>query len=86
MRPMVEFCINQLTPELEKIKEELETDPELDVLETSCLGNCEICAKTPYAMVDGEIITGDTAEELLKNIRKFIEKSRSELDELYDLF
>ena len=28
MNPMVEFCINRLTPDVEKIKDELEANPE----------------------------------------------------------
>ncbi|GGE06902.1 UPF0349 protein [Marinithermofilum abyssi] len=85
MRPMVEFCLNRLTPDVIKIKEELEQDPELDVLETSCLGNCEICAQTPYAMVNGEVVTGKDGEELLRNIRRAIEKQQSDFDDLLDL-
>ncbi|SMO82742.1 DUF1450 domain-containing protein [Melghirimyces algeriensis] len=85
MRPMVEICINQLTPELEEMIEELENDSEVDVLESPCLGNCEVCAQTPYAMVDGEIITGKDGEELLKKIRQAIKEQEKKLDDLLDL-
>ncbi|PTX59132.1 uncharacterized protein YuzB (UPF0349 family) [Melghirimyces profundicolus] len=85
MRPMVEFCINRLTPDVEKIKNKLENDPEVDVLESPCLGNCEICAKTPYAMVDGEIVTGEDGPDLLKNIRKSIEERKKKMEDLLDL-
>lgn len=85
MQPMVEFCINRLTSDVEEIKDELEEDPEVDVLESACLGNCEICAETPYAMVDGEIVTGENGKELLKNIRKKIKDQQKKLDDLLDL-
>ncbi|MFD1425806.1 uncharacterized protein YuzB (UPF0349 family) [Kroppenstedtia sanguinis] len=85
MNPMVEFCINRLTPDVEKVKEELEADPEVEVLETACLGNCEICAQSPYALVDGEIVTGENGESLLQNIRRAIEEQQKKWDDLFDL-
>ncbi|MBA4542081.1 MULTISPECIES: DUF1450 domain-containing protein [Thermoactinomyces] len=75
MFPLVEFCLNNLTDDVLEIKKKLEADPEIDVLEYGCLGNCGICASGPYALVNGELITGDTAEELLKNIYKAIEET-----------
>lgn len=74
MRPIIEFCVNNLTPEVLKIKEELEKDPELDVVEYGCLGHCMTCAEGPYALVNGDVVTGETAEELLKNIRQAIKE------------
>ncbi|SEN57169.1 DUF1450 domain-containing protein [Lihuaxuella thermophila] len=74
MRPLIEFCINNLTPEVLEIKKKLETDPSLDVIEYGCLGNCGICAEQPYALVNGELIMAETAEELLDNIYKAIEE------------
>lgn len=85
MQPMVEFCLSRLTPEVLKVKEELEADPEVDVLESPCLGNCELCAQTPYAMVNGEIVTGETQQELLDNIRAEIEKQQKQMEDLFDL-
>ncbi|SDX21157.1 Uncharacterized protein YuzB, UPF0349 family [Marininema mesophilum] len=85
MKPMVEFCINNLTEDVEKLRVELEQDHELDVLETSCLGHCELCATSPYAMVNGEIVTGETAEELGRNIRKEIENYQQRMKDLFDL-
>jgi uncharacterized protein YuzB (UPF0349 family) len=74
MIPLVEFCVNNLTDEVLEIKKKLEEDPGIDVLEYGCLGNCGICAEGPYALVNGELVTGDTAEELLKKIYQVIEE------------
>jgi uncharacterized protein YuzB (UPF0349 family) len=41
---------------------------DFDVLEYGCLGNCGLCARAPYALVNGELITAETAEELYKKI------------------
>ena len=75
IRPLIEFCISNLTPEVEKVKEELEKNyPFLDVVEYSCLNNCVLCSAKPYALVEGEIVTGNNGEELLSNILKKIEE------------
>jgi len=74
MRPLIEFCVNNLTPDVLEIKKKLDQNPELDILEYGCLGNCGICAEGPYALVNGELVTGKTAEELLDHIYKAIEE------------
>lgn len=74
IRPLVEFCVNNLTDDVIEAKEVLEQDPNLDVIEYDCLGHCLICAQKPYAMVEGEPITGTTGQELLKNIYQAIEQ------------
>lgn len=74
MRPLIEFCINNLTEDVLEVKKKLEKDPSLDVLEYGCLGNCGICAEGPYALVNGDLISAKTAEELLEKIYKAIEE------------
>jgi uncharacterized protein YuzB (UPF0349 family) len=55
------------------VKQTLEKDRSLDVLEYGCLGNCGICAQQPYALVNGELIAAETAVELLRKIYQKIE-------------
>lgn len=73
MRPLIEFCVNNLTPELIEVKKKLEANYDYDVIEYGCLGNCGICAERPYALVNGEMVSADTADELLTKIEKIIE-------------
>ncbi|WP_028776835.1 YuzB family protein [Shimazuella kribbensis] len=68
MRPLIEFCVNNLTSNVLQIKAKLESNLDYDVLEYGCLGNCGICARSPYALVNGELVTAETAEELYKKI------------------
>lgn len=75
MRPLIEFCMNNLTSDVLEIKKKLDQDFDLDVLEYDCLGNCGICAQGAYALVNGEIVTGKTAKELLENIYRTIEET-----------
>lgn len=80
IRPLVEFCINNLTDDVLEVKTILEKDKNLDVIEYDCLGHCSICAQQPYAMVEGEPITGNSAKELLENIYKAIKQMEAEWD------
>ncbi|WP_338473155.1 DUF1450 domain-containing protein [Niallia sp. XMNu-256] len=48
--------------------------PEVSVLETDCLSFCGMCARSPYAMVNGKRIFAKTPEECLVKIRKQIQE------------
>ncbi|SFS43175.1 DUF1450 domain-containing protein [Marininema halotolerans] len=85
MQPMVEFCINRLTEDVESLRVKLEQDDDIEVLETSCLGHCDICATSPYAMVNGEIVIGETAEELEQHIYQAIAEHQRKMKDLFDL-
>ncbi|WP_205439584.1 YuzB family protein [Peribacillus alkalitolerans] len=75
MNPMIEFCISNLANGAQRAFEILERDPDLDVLEYGCLGYCGKCAIGLFAMVNGEIVTGDTPEELVENIYVFLDEN-----------
>jgi uncharacterized protein YuzB (UPF0349 family) len=74
---VVEICDGSLINEinLEKI---LEAEyPEVAVIQSTCLSFCGMCAKRPYAIVNGKRIFAKTAEECLELIKQQIE---AELD------
>jgi len=48
--------------------------PEVAVLRNECLSFCGMCARSPYAIVNGKRIFAKTAEECLKLIRERIEE------------
>ncbi|MBD7985597.1 YuzB family protein [Sporosarcina sp. Sa2YVA2] len=75
MNPIVEFCISNLANGSQKTLEALERDPNIDVLEYGCLSYCTKCADSLYALVNGEVVQADTAEELTEEIYKFIEEN-----------
>ena len=68
MFPLVEFCISNMAKGGDYV-------PEVDVLEYGCLNNCGLCSSGLYALVDGEVVEGDTPEDLLNNIYKHIEEN-----------
>lgn len=84
MRPIIEFCVNNMHHGTDEIMEKLEKNPDYDVVEYGCLGNCGECYLSPYALVNGEAVFAPTAEELYDQIMAKI-KEIEELDEFFDL-
>jgi uncharacterized protein YuzB (UPF0349 family) len=84
---IVEFCVSNMHHGTDKVMERLEADPNVEVIEYGCLGNCGECFLSPYALVNGESVVAETAEELYDLIFKEIEKQEAEksaLDKLLD--
>ncbi|MBU8905397.1 YuzB family protein [Desertibacillus haloalkaliphilus] len=75
MKPIIEFCLSNLASGSQKALEELERDPNLDVIEYGCLGSCGHCARTHFALVNGEFVSGETSDELVKNIYQYLEEN-----------
>jgi len=48
--------------------------PEVAVIINSCLSFCGLCAKAPYAHVNGKLVHGKTPEACLQKIREEIKK------------
>ncbi|WP_442600158.1 DUF1450 domain-containing protein [Neobacillus sp. D3-1R] len=71
---VVEICDGSLINEI-NIEKTLEQDySEVAVIESSCLSFCGMCAKKPYAIVNGKRIFASTAEECLDKIKVQIEE------------
>lgn len=75
MKPLIEFCVSNLASGAQKALEILEKDPNLDVIEYGCLNYCGICARTFFALVNGEVVKGDTPEQLVDNIYRYLEEN-----------
>jgi uncharacterized protein YuzB (UPF0349 family) len=84
MRPIIEFCTNNMHHGTEKLMKQLELRPDLDVIEYGCLGNCGECYILPFALVNGEIVAASTAEELEQAIEDKIKEIEDMLDLLGD--
>lgn len=75
MRPIVEFCAVNLASGTQKVLEELEKDPDFDVIEYGCLSFCGRCSASPFALVNGKVISAESNEELIKKIYTFTEEN-----------
>lgn len=73
MNPIIEFCMTNAANGSYQAMEVLEQDPNLDVIEYGCLSYCGICADSLYALVNGDVVTGESAEELVDNIYQYLE-------------
>jgi len=75
MQPIIEFCVSNLAGGSQKALEKLEKDPNLDIVEYGCLSYCGKCARSLFALVNGEVVTGNTPDELVENIYTFLEEN-----------
>lgn len=75
LRPIVEFCISNLANGSQRALEQLEKDPNLDIIEYGCLGYCGKCANTLFAMVNGELVTAENAEQLVERVYAYMEEN-----------
>lgn len=74
MRPVIEFCSGNNHHGTDDLLRQLALDPDYDVVEYGCLGNCGECYMFPYVMVNGETVAAETPEQLLELIMQKIEE------------
>ncbi|RFU69835.1 DUF1450 domain-containing protein [Bacillus sp. V59.32b] len=75
-KPMtVEFCENNLdrflNEETFSLFQQFLTQPTVKYKEYECLSECKLCKQSPYAKVDGDIITGESPDDLLNKLKDF---------------
>ncbi|MBM6619540.1 DUF1450 domain-containing protein [Bacillus suaedaesalsae] len=71
---VVEICDGSLIKQID-IESIIESEfPEVAVIESSCLSFCGMCARSPYAIVNGKRIFAKTVEECLELIRNRIKE------------
>ena len=75
MKQIIEFCVSNLASGSQKAKEKLEKDPNLDVIEYGCLSYCGKCSESFFALVNGEVVTGETPDDLVDNIYQYLEEN-----------
>ncbi|RLJ75385.1 YuzB family protein [Salisediminibacterium halotolerans] len=75
MKPIIEFCMSNIASGSKDAFEKLDNDPDLDVIEYGCLSFCGQCARMKFALVNGEMVTGQTNDELVENVYQFLEEN-----------
>lgn len=75
MKPIIEFCISNLASGAQRAREQLERDPNLDIVEYGCLGYCGKCFESLYALVNGDVVTGSDPDNLVENIYKYLDEN-----------
>ncbi len=75
MKPIVEFCVNNIVSCSQGAFEKLEKDRSLDVVEYNCISFCTRCAVGPMSLVNGELVTADTNEALVEKVYELIDEN-----------
>lgn len=75
INPIIEFCVSNLASGSQEALEILEKDPNLDIVEYGCLSYCTQCAISLFALVNGEVVKGETPQELVDNIYLYLEEN-----------
>ncbi|WP_409302592.1 DUF1450 domain-containing protein [Peribacillus sp. SCS-155] len=69
----IEFCQNNLDRFLDPSSfQEFQSflgDTTLQYKEYTCMSECKLCKKSPYAKADGDLVTAETPAELLKKLK-----------------
>jgi len=87
IKPIVEFCASNMHHGTDRVMKRLERNPDYEVIEYGCLGNCGECYLFPFAFVNGDIVAAETADELYEKIEAAVreqEAERAALDKLLD--
>lgn len=74
MKPLIEFCVSNVASGSYQAMQQLENDPNLDVMEYDCLRYCGICSGHLFALVNGEVVKGESTEQLIENIYKYLDE------------
>ena len=75
MNPLIEFCVSNVASGAYQAMQQLEKDPNLDVMEYDCLRYCGICSSNLFALVNGEVDKADSTEQLIENIYKYLDEN-----------
>ena len=75
MKPLIEFCVSNVASGSYQAMQQLEKDPNLDVMEYDCLRYCGICSSNLFALVNGEVVKATSTEQLVENIYKFLDEN-----------
>ncbi|MFD1739026.1 DUF1450 domain-containing protein [Bacillus salitolerans] len=71
---IVEICDGSLIMQID-LEKLLETEyPEVAVIQNNCLSFCGMCARSPFAIVNGKRVFAKTVEECVDLIKQQIEK------------
>jgi uncharacterized protein YuzB (UPF0349 family) len=67
----VKFCENNFNHGTDNtVSKLIDNYPDIKVIVESCLGNCGECAPGPFALVNNELIVGDTVDDLYEKIKE----------------
>ncbi|WP_338448049.1 DUF1450 domain-containing protein [Niallia oryzisoli] len=74
-KPKIEFCMLNLERKdgSKKARQIIERDLNIETTAYGCMTNCYNCAKSLYAVVNGEYVYAETSEQLVEKIYQQLE-------------
>lgn len=75
LKNQVEFCITNISLGAADVYDVLIERDDVEISESGCTSNCEICECQLFAIVNGEIIQAEDAERLLQAVEKELEEN-----------
>ena len=75
LKNQVEFCITNISLGAADVFDVLIERDDVEITESGCTSNCEICECQLFAIVNGEIMQRDTAQQLIQAVEKELEEN-----------
>ena len=75
LKNQVEFCMTNLSLGAADVYDVLLEREDIELTESGCTSNCEICEGHLFAVVNGELIKAETAEQLLVKVEIELEEN-----------
>lgn len=73
LKNQLEFCMTNLSLGAADAYDVLMERDDVEITESGCTSNCEICECHLFAIVNGEMVLGDDADGLLRNVQRELE-------------
>ena len=75
LKNQVEFCMTNLSLGSADVYDVLVEREDVEITESGCTSNCEICEANLFAIVNGDMIKAEDAEQLLDLVEKELEEN-----------
>lgn len=70
LKNQIEFCMTNLSLGAADVYDVLIEREDVEIIESGCTSNCEICECNLFAIVNGEIMQDEDADELVKLVEE----------------
>ncbi|MEK4629391.1 MAG: DUF1450 domain-containing protein [Solibacillus sp.] len=70
LKNQIEFCITNLSFGSSDAYDVLSEREDVEIIETGCTSNCELCENQFFAIVNGEIIHAEDSKTLVKAVEE----------------
>ena len=70
LKNQIEFCMTNLSLGAADVYDVLAEREDVEILESGCTSNCEICACHLFTIVNGEVLQAGDADELVKLVEE----------------